>query len=193
MTLEDQAEKFPLSNPSAKITSFDWVAVAVGVAVFVGVAAEVAVGVAVEVGVGVRVAVWVGGGCARLGCGRSGGAGSGGGWGRRQGGSGGRRLRAGGVAQLAPGLVADFLVIQGAIEDHAGAAQVVGKQPVQVASLAHGHPRHPGVVILAGGRILIHHFVLVVISYVGDGRIVGVALPDGFHPLAVAVVDEGGE
>jgi hypothetical protein len=54
MTLDDQAEKFPDSNPSAKITSLDWVAVAVGAAVLVGVAAEVAVGVAVEVGVGVR-------------------------------------------------------------------------------------------------------------------------------------------
>ena len=88
------------------------------------------------------------GGCARLGCSRSGG----GRRGRRQGGGGGRHLRAGGVAQLAPGLVEDLLVIQCAVDDHAGAAQVVGKQPVQLAVLAHGYPRRPSVVILAGGR-----------------------------------------
>jgi len=80
-----------------------------------------------------------------------------------------------GVALLAPGLVALLAVGERRairVGYPAGAAQMVTKEPVQRASLAHCDASGASVVVLAHGRGCAYFLILVSVADVSDNRVV---------------------
>ena len=61
---------------------------------------------------------------------------------------------------------------------------MVSEKIRQGAALPHGHPHRPGVVVAGGGAAA----PFVVVADVGDGN----PAHRAFHPVAVAIVNEGG-